>query len=355
MPIFALNFYSVFIWAALVNCMPIKERSRRLVFLGIVFVQFTLLAWQREFTVGQDTLAYYHAFIDLSNISFGEALTYAWEPGYVMWNWIVSHSGFDFHAYLLFTGAFIYYSFSRFVYRYSSCVWLSVIIFIAFGYYFGSFHILRQYIALAIVLYSYDYILKRKLISFVTLVFIASLFHMSAIAFIPTYYICHKNMRIPILTLVFGVCLTLAFYFGDIIMEYIVVSEKYASIYLGEADAAGRGYSMLVLVVAIMALALIFKPHDLDDRKSVFYWIFFISVCVQPFATIVSMVSRGMLYWLISVTVFLPLIINSIKDKRIRLLSYIIVSVGLIVFFEFITNSLEGIERYATYEFYKPR
>lgn len=138
---------------------------------------------------------------------------------------------------------------------------------------------MRQYIALAIVLYSYDYILKRKLISFVTLVFIASLFHMSAIAFIPTYYICHKNMRIPILTLVFGVCLTLAFYFGDIIMEYIVVSEKYASIYLGEADAAGRGYSMLVLIVAIMALALVFKPHDLDDRKSVFYWIFFISVC----------------------------------------------------------------------------
>lgn len=114
MPIFALNFYSVFIWAALVNCLPIKKRNRSLVFLGIVFAQFTLLAWQREFTVGQDTLAYYHAFIDLSNVSFGEALTYAWEPGYVMWNWIVSHSGFDFHAYLLFTGAFIYFSFSRF-------------------------------------------------------------------------------------------------------------------------------------------------------------------------------------------------------------------------------------------------
>lgn len=137
-------------------------------------------------------------------------------------------------------------------------------------------------------------------------------------------------------------------------MEYIVVSEKYASIYLGEADATGRGYSMLVLVVAIMALVLIFKPHDLDDRKSVFIG-YSLYLCVQPFATIVSMVSRGMLYWFISVTVFLPLIINSIKDKRIRLLFYIIVSVGLIVFFEFITNSLEGIERYATYKFYKPR
>ena len=42
-------------------------------------------------------------------------------------------------------------------------------------------------------------------------------------------------------------------------------------------------------------------------------------------------------------------------NKRIeifRLISYAVVSIGLILFFELLSNTSEGIEVYATYEFY---
>ena len=87
MPVFTLNFYSVFVWALLIYSLPAKVRSKDLVFLVVIFVQFTLLAFLKELTVGQDTLQYYDSFQRMSNMSFESALTEGWEPGYVMLNW----------------------------------------------------------------------------------------------------------------------------------------------------------------------------------------------------------------------------------------------------------------------------
>ena len=351
MPIFAINFFSIFLWALIVHFMPMSDKKKKLVFLGIVFIQFTLLAWQREFTVGQDTMQYYLVFRDVSKISLEKALTLKWEPGYILWNWGISHLGFDFHNYLLFTAIFIYLPICRFIYRYSACTWLSVVIFIALGFFFGSLHILRQYMAIALVLFSYDYLLQRRLIPFIVLVLLAATFHTSAIVFLPTYFICSRKMNSATMILIFLLSLTLAFTAGDLLLRFTVISEKYATAYLKDADT-GKGYGMLLFLCAIMIVAMLLKPQNLSGRANAFYWIFFIALCFQPFATIVSMVSRSILYWLLSITVLLPLIISQIKNRDLRLISYAVVSIGLILFFELLSNTSEGIEVYATYEFY---
>lgn len=356
MPIFTYNFYSVLIWALLVKWLPIKGQERKkFIFLGIIFIQFTYLAWQRSFTVGQDTMNYYYAFRQISHLSFNQAMSLQWEKGYIIWNWIISHSGFDFHAYLLFTGAFIYYSLCRFIYRYSTSAWLSIVIFISFGYYFGSLHILRQYLALAIIMFAYDYMLKRKLLQFTALVLLAFSFHTSAIIFLPTYFICNKNIRTPVIVSMFLICITLAFFAGKYLFGYLYLTEKYTKVYIEAADAAGSGYSMLVLLTAISIISLILKPRHISDKEKPFYWTFYLANFVQPFATIVSMVSRGILYWVTSVSIFLPIVIDNIRNKVIKVAAYAIVTIGLIIFFEMVSNAEEGIEIYATYEFYDPK
>lgn len=356
MPIFTLNFYSVFIWALLVKWLPIKDQNRKnFIFLGIIFIQFTYLAWQRAFTVGQDTMNYYYAFRQISHLSFNEALALQWEKGYIIWNWIISHSGFDYHAYLLFTAAIIYYSLCRFIYRYSTCAWLSIVVFMAFGFYFGTLHILRQYLALAIIMFAYDYMLKRKLLHFTALVLLAFSFHTSAIVFFPTYFICNKNIKTPVIVSIFLVCIMLAYFAGKMLFGYLFLTEKYAKVYVEAADAAGSGYSMMALLTAITVISLILKPRHLSDENKPFYWTFYLASFAQPFATIVSMVSRGILYWITTVSVFLPLVVNNIKNKFIQVLAYIVVTLGLIAFFEMATNAEEGVETYATYEFYDPK
>lgn len=353
-PIFQLNFYSVFIWALIIYNLPLKKRDKNFIYLCLIFIQFTLLAWQKDYSVGQDTLMYYREFISISAGSFKDTLLSEWEPGYVISNWIIGNLGFDFHAYLLIVSAFIYYSVCRFIFRYSKYPWLSVIIFVAFGYYFGSLHILRQYIAIAIILYSYDCILNRKFTSYLALVLLAASFHTSAIMFLPTFFLYGQRIRPTTMIVLFSLCLAAALIAGDVLLNLFVINDKYQDAYVSDKDGAGSGYGMLLFMTLIFSCALLLKPKYLNKQESIFYWIFFISLCMQPLSITVSMVARAILYWSLSLLVLLPMIIHNIKNKNLRFISFVIVLSGLIFVFEFITNANEGIETYATYQFYIP-
>lgn len=353
-PIFQFNFYSVFIWAVILYNLPLKKQDKSIIYLSIIFIQFTLLAWQKDFSVGQDTLMYCRGFDYISSESFKDILLDKWEPGYVISNWIIGNLGFDFHTYLLIVSGFIYYSVCRFIFRYSQYPWLSVAIFVAFGYYFGSLHILRQYIAIAIILYSYDCILNRKFASYLALVLLAASFHTSAIVFLPTYFLYGKSIRPTMMIVLFSLSLAIALIAGDVLLNMFVMNDRYQDAYVSDKDGAGSGYGMLLFMTLIFSCALLLKPKYLNKHESIFYWIFFISLCMQPLSITVSMVSRAILYWSLSLLVLLPMIIHNIKSQNLRFISFIIVLSGLIFVFEFITNANEGIETYATYEFYTP-
>lgn len=351
MPVFKLNFFLIFFWAFVAWFVTNNKRKRDLLFLTIIFVQFTLIASLRDFGVGQDTMQYFLGFQKFAKMTFTKVLMAEWEPGYTLLNWSVAQLGGDYRMFLLITGAFINFSFLRFFYRYSDSVWLSVVIYVSFGYFFASLHILRQYLAIAIVLYSYKYMLERKFGKFLLLILAASLFHTSAIVFIPTYFLCNQRLNPFPMMILFLASLISAFMIGDVILGYLTFNEKYAKFYLND-KSGGAGYSMLMLLSAIMVLALLLKPRHPDKRTVMFYWAFFIALCLQPLATVISLVSRAILYWVVSVTIILPMIISDLRSRKIRLMAYAVVVMGLTVFFLFISNAPEGVEAWGTYRLY---
>lgn len=358
MGIFEINFLLIFIWALIVYALSVHKDRKQVIYLAIIFVQFVFLSWQRDFTVGQDTQGYYEAYRSLANNSLGEALHYnGWEPGYVLWNWIMGHifgaNSNGFHTYLLFTALFINFSVLNFIKRYSQCVWLSVAVYVAFGYFFSSLHILRQYIALSIILFSYRHLIERNFVKFLLLVVLAGSFHFSAFPFLLTYWLCNRKiMPVPML-IIFFLSLVVSFIAGRTILGFLVVNDVYVDRYLDDGTA-GSGYGMLAFMFMLMLVLLILKPKKPDRRAEMFYWIFFIALCLQPLATVVSMVSRGILYWSLSATVLLPMIINRISDAKLRLMAYIIVLAGVFYLFN-MTNSQEGKEVWATYTWYSDK
>lgn len=65
-----------------------------------------------------------------------------------------------------------------------------------FLYYMYSLNIIRQALAIAIVLYSYKYIWQHDLKRFVLSIIIATLFHTTALLFLPFYFLCpNKNEK----------------------------------------------------------------------------------------------------------------------------------------------------------------
>ena len=83
-----------------------------------------------------------------------------------------------------------------FVYKYSSIKWMSILLFISLGFYYTSFNMIRQFIAIAIVMLSYKYLIEKNFLKFFMIVLCASLFHMSALIFIPFYFISRCNFNI---------------------------------------------------------------------------------------------------------------------------------------------------------------
>ncbi len=340
------------------NFLPVTKNKKNLIFLGIVFVQFTFLAWQRDFYVGQDTYQYYEAYKYYSRLSFLELGDSSWEPGYKIINYLCSNIGINYHYFLLIINGFTFYSFLRFVYCYSDNVWISVLTYIAFGYYFGAIHLLRQSVAISFILYSYKYILERRFRPFVIYVIIATLFHYSAILFVCTYYINKvKKINPQHLIFLFTIFACLTFVLGNSLLSLLIFSASdgnrfsYVDRYMTD-EASGSGYSMLILMTAIMGAGFLIKPRNIGKKIKMFYLIYFIAWCFQPLATIISMFSRATLYWSISVTIFIPMLIKLIKNYYIRLLIYTILIGGLIIFFIKFTNAAEGNEIWGTYRWY---
>lgn len=100
--------------------------------------------------------------------------------------------------------------------KYSKCIWLSVFILFCTNYY-PSLFVLRQHFAIPICFLSIQYIIIRDLKKFLLVVFFATLFHYSAIIWIPTYFL--YNIRFRFKYFVYSLVLLYVF---SILMERIL-------------------------------------------------------------------------------------------------------------------------------------
>jgi len=71
----------------------------------------------------------------------------------------------------------------------------SLFIFICFCLFYQAFNQSRQILALSIILYSYKYIVERNLLKYVLLILFASIFHNTALIFIPIYFLRYIKLN----------------------------------------------------------------------------------------------------------------------------------------------------------------
>lgn len=131
-------------------------------------------------TIGNDTDEYLRIF------EMGEDALMAgtrYEIGYLYFSqivWKISHNP---QVLFIVYSLIFYFSLRRFLWRYSSMPWLSVLIFFSYTLFGFSMSALRQSLAIAILFIGFDFVLKKKYILFFVSIIGASLFHFSAIFF----------------------------------------------------------------------------------------------------------------------------------------------------------------------------
>lgn len=337
--IYWLNLLSLPIEYYLIGKLHLQKSQRILTFLFIVFLQWWLIASLRDISVGWDTPTYESYFIEINNFNLLVCISVLrLEPLYIALNNIVGSISIDFRIFLCVVACIIYGLIIYRIRRYSRIIWLSCWLFVAFGFYNFSINILRQSIALAVIIYSFEYIVERRFWKFICCVIIATLFHYTAIVFIVTYFI-YKIPTNPknFVLLITGVLITIALllpYFMDIIISF----NPYYNQHIGENSNKGYGMMAMLSATSICSLILLNKKQ-LNRYDQLWMVMIFLATAFQCFALKISILVRVVYYWQISIIFLFPTILKLTKSSNRLLIGSFVIIVSILYYALYSINS----------------
>ena len=145
----------------------------------------------------------------------------------------------------------------------------SLFLYITLGYYAFQFNVIRQSLAIGIVLYATKYMYDKKFFKYLFLVLCASLCHTTALIMIPIYFLANINWDKKLKMIIMISMLVLSFAYEPIINLVIKYFPKYA-VYLNinnyTFDSAGLG-TYLILFFNMIMFGFILK----NEKKLIKY------------------------------------------------------------------------------------
>ena len=221
-------------------------------------------------------------------------------------------------------------------------------IFLYFTGYFLRFDmgILRQSIALAIVMYSIKFIEKRNLRIFIIVILISTLFHSTAIIFLIAYPLANKNYSIKKIYVILAISMILSFTsIGNFVYELIgilnnsILGEKLVaysqdvrfSYHLIDINMLKRGVFLLIFTKVIK------DKYPDNKRYNIYLNIYLIGVCIYYIFKSVAIISdRGSVYFNFIEILLFPIILKSYKGIITKFI--IVVFITLYGFFNLFTT-----------------
>lgn len=285
-----LNYGLVLLWALIINIWPTADsRSfKRKIFCLIVGLQIiffhTFINWRDvpDLPIYQ---AFFSAIANHQSYLINDAVLRHFEPGYILFNRIVAAFTSDFTIFLLVESIIICGSYMWTIYKYSYIPWLSVIIFLA-TIFTQSLFVLRQHIAIAIILFSVPFIINRKIWGFLLIEALAFSFHSSALIFLPAYWLYNIKLSRGF-WFQFACVMAIAVPVFHVLVAYL--SSK-LGLYEGYLENISEGTNFtpgLISASTLIVCAIALNPSKLDGCLK----FQFIMVCI---ATIINFAGIGL-------------------------------------------------------------
>lgn len=295
-------------------------------------------------SIGTDVINYKNYFDYIDVYSLDNSL---YEKGYYLLNKLIHTIFGDFQFVLIFTSLFVVLVISKTILSLSVKPMLSLFFFVTFYFYFTSFNLIRQYIAMAIVFASVKFILRKQAYIFILLIFISSLFHTTSLFFIPFYWIVRRKIPdifywiIFIFSLVFSV-------FTPILISIISVIFPRLSYYSNYSlEGASANFSILLtLMTFIMAKILYKKLIKIDENAYVYINLVFFAMCFSILSRNNIMFFRISSYFYLFIILLLPIIFQALTKKWRFLFIFYMIPFSICYMFYLIKNNNAGVFPY---------
>ncbi len=285
-------------------------RDKSVFHIFIFLFMFLILAF-RDISVGTDTMAYldmvsgWNYEIDFSLDSVGREME-------VLWSFFVKYISFLGYSarWIIIIPAFlntffVYWAYRRFKVR----IGLAIFFYILLTFYFLSFNITRQCLAMSIVLFGSSFLVYGKKWVFFFCVILAVFIHFSAI-FSVSFYLVYK---IDIKEKIMYMCLVLSLVVGIVGVN---LSPLEINAYASHADNMGMveeaSINRLLLRISMTFFAVYFVYKE-RTKTSFLLKMFFISICVSNISTSLHHVISRMSFYLI---IFQPVCYSDFFKKK---------------------------------------
>lgn len=303
------------------------------IYFVLVTIQLSLVAGLRDVNIGIDTRNYEIIFKNASLMNLKDILKYPTEveKGYMILQNLSFKLFPDFNVFLILVSFIFISSVAILIYRNSYEPCLSFIFFIGLGFYTFSMTGIRQTLAIAIILFSFEFIKKRKLIPFLLIVALASTIHTSALIFLPAYFIAYKRItKLYLISTV--VSIPAAFLLKGPIFSFVSKVSGYGYIPISNDGP----YKLIALMITVFIVGFILRESILEQNSDsiIFYNMSLISILIGMLTFVNPAALRIAFYYHIYLILFIPKIIMSISDKKLRNIIYGLSLIG-ILFLEF--------------------
>lgn len=326
-----------------------KKKSQSLYFFTIFFL--SILIGFRGLEVGPDTLTYETIF---ENIGEHNIYTYP-EPGWVIFNLIIFKIGGSFHLMLWLSAILILYYISKSIQRYSPNILLSIFLLYSLYFVFYSMNIVRQIVAVSIVLYAYTKLIERKNKLFFIYICLAALFHYTAIITFSIWWI--KNIKFSKFKVYLG--LLISFIGG-----FIVISSSILSMILGPyahyLTSEKNGYRTSIIIPFLLSCFLsvlclfIYNTSKNKVKESLWMNIYIWGVIINNLLLYLFLGTRVVMYFSITQIILLPMYLynNTFKQKIFPV--FIIICYTSALFFMLLLSGSVGVYPYnnVLFDFY---
>lgn len=278
-----------------------------------------------------------------AGVSISESFAFAyWEPGYMMFNWLIAHLTGNRYVFILLITLIMYTNFYIAFKRHVTNYPLAFIVFLGLMFFF-SFTYLRQILGCSFAMLSIKYLLERKRWKFFAIILLVFLMHKSGIIFAIMYFVPLKKYTRSTVLIVFVVCALLGVsgFVSSIYDLYIETADIENRFDYGRQDDVRIAYFLEVVVFSFILMTN-YKYLGNEKEDVVFLNMTLVFCCIL--LTFIRSENGGRLSWyfIVGLIVTLSNMIKSVPRQKIRQLQTILIVLFFGLFFR-ITVSWDGL------------
>lgn len=285
----------------------------------IIFWTFILiLGLCRNEQYGFDWAGYkYDYFLKYSKMSFHDVVLTRTDVGYAILNWLIGRFTDEFIIFRNIVYTITSLLMGLWIYKKSNMRMLSCLIYLSFGFLPFDFFIMRQALAVCVIIWGYDCIVEKKLIKYIIIVLIASTIHSTAIVALLFYPLVNSKFKtigfVKHSLILLGVAI-----FSPLCITYIV--QKFSSGRYLNMIISGEGIKMFVLLLVFIAIIAFYNNSEkfIDSTNNGLFEIVLSVIYFQAVAISFSLFSRMGMYSTVFITILIPSCLEKCKNKENR-------------------------------------